>query len=139
MKGLNVMSGYYNDKEETDRSFVDGYYKTGDIGYLNGDILYVTGRKKNLITLKNGKNFSPEAIERELLRLPYVKECLVTAENRNSVDVVVAKILPEGDAGQLKNDLETINRSFPAYMRIGDHELVTREFKKTNTKKIIRN
>ncbi len=138
VKGKNVMSEYYNDKEETARSFTDGYYKTGDIGYLDGDILYVTGRKKNLIILKNGKNFSPETVERELLRLPYVKECLVTTENRNSLDVIIAKILPEGDAGQLKTDIETINRSLPSYMRIDDYELVSGEFEKTSTNKIIR-
>lgn len=162
VKGQNVMSGYYNDKEETALSFADGYYKTGDIGYLDDNILYVTGRKKNLIILKNGKNFSPEVIERELLRLPYVKECLVTAGSRNSADVVIAKILPasnagsdsrtgndgntdnEGNtgngsiAGQLKKDLEAINRSLPSYMRIDDYELVSEEFEKTSSQKIIR-
>ncbi|MDE7447408.1 MAG: AMP-binding protein [Lachnospiraceae bacterium] len=144
VKGWNVMSGYYNDREETDQSFADGYYKTGDLGYLEGDILYITGRKKNLIILKNGKNFSPEAIEKELLRLPYVKECLVTAEVRNSAEVVIAKILlvsnadNDGSGGQLKTDIEAINRSFPAYMRIDDYEIVSKEFKKTSSKKIIR-
>lgn len=156
VKGLNVASGYYNDKEETEQSFVDGYYKTGDLGYLEDGILYITGRKKNLIILKNGKNFSPEAIEKELLRLPYVKECLVTAEIRNSIDVIVAKILPEtsadgnlcagrtnsilidGDVGQIKKDIEAINRMFPPYMRIDDFEIVSKEFEKTSSQKIKR-
>lgn len=93
VKGQNVMSGYYRDREETEQAFVDGYFRTGDLGYLEEDILYITGRRKNLIILKNGKNFSPEVIEKELLRLPYVRECLVTADVRNSTEVVVAKIL----------------------------------------------
>ena len=150
VKGWNVMSGYYNDKEETELSFVDGYYKTGDIGYLEGDILYVTGRKKNLIILKNGKNFSPEVIEKELLRLPYIKECLVMADVRNSAEIVIAKILlvsnadnedkvcNESEAEKLKKDIEAINRTLPSYMRIDDFEIVSEEFEKTSSKKIIR-
>lgn len=147
VKGWNVMSGYYNDREETDRSFVDGYYRTGDLGYLEGDILYITGRRKNLIILKNGKNFSPEVIEKELLRLPYVRECLVMSDVRNSTEVVIAKILLASnigndgsiDAGQLKKDIEAINRTLPSYMHIDDHEIVFEEFEKTSSKKIIRN
>lgn len=153
VKGRNVMSGYFNDKEETDQCFVDGYYRTGDLGYLEGDVLYVTGRKKNLIILKNGKNFSPETVEKELLRLPYIKECLVTAENRNSIDIIVAKILlanktdingnagkvcNDSEAGQLKNDIEAINRKLPSYMRIDDYEIVSEEFEKTSSNKIKR-
>lgn len=150
VKGWNVMSGYYNDKEETELSFVDGYYKTGDIGYLEGDILYVTGRKKNLIILKNGKNFSPEVIEKELLRLPYIKECLVMAGVRNSAEIIIAKILLASNADhkdnvcnqseveQLKKDIEAINHSLPSYMRIDDFEIVSEEFEKTSSKKIIR-
>lgn len=139
VKGRNVMSGYYKDKEETDRSFTEGYYRTGDLGYLEDDILYITGRKKNLIILKNGKNFSPEFIEKELLRLPYVKECLVTADVRNGAEVILAKILPCGNAGQLKNDIDAINRTLPSYMRIDDFEILSEEFEKTSSQKIIRN
>lgn len=150
VKGWNVMSGYYNDKEETELSFVDGYYKTGDIGYLDDDILYVTGRKKNLIILKNGKNFSPEVIEKELLRLPYIKECLVMADVRNSAEIIIAKILlasnadnkdnvcNQSEVDQLKKDIEAINHSLPSYMRIDDFEIVSEEFEKTSSKKIIR-
>ncbi|MDE6742440.1 MAG: AMP-binding protein [Lachnospiraceae bacterium] len=150
VKGWNVMSGYYNDEEETELSFVDGYYKTGDIGYLDDDILYVTGRKKNLIILKNGKNFSPEVIEKELLRLPYIKECLVMADIRNSAEIIIAKILLDSNADnkdnvcnqseveQLKKDMEAINRTLPSYMRIDDFEIVSEEFEKTSSKKIIR-
>ncbi|MDE6530230.1 MAG: AMP-binding protein [Lachnospiraceae bacterium] len=150
VKGWNVMSGYYNDKEETELSFVDGYYKTGDIGYLEDDILYVTGRKKNLIILKNGKNFSPEVLEKELLRLSYIKECLVMADVRNSAEIVIAKILlvsnaenedkvcNESEVEQLKKDIEAINRTLPSYMRIDDFEIVSEEFEKTSSKKIIR-
>lgn len=150
VKGWNVMSGYYNDEGETELSFVDGYYKTGDIGYLDDDILYVTGRKKNLIILKNGKNFSPEAVEKELLRLPYIKECLVMADVRNSAEIIIAKILLASNADnkdnvcnqseveQLKKDIEAINHSLPSYMRIDDFEIVSEEFEKTSSKKIIR-
>lgn len=180
VKGRNVMSGYYKDKEETARSFADGYYRTGDVGYLEDDVLYVTGRRKNLIILKNGKNFSPEAIEKELLRLPYVRECLVAVEVRNAAELVVARILlaaegdgnsgrtvntkeagiagesdREGNSGntdrtgnggigyadiisQLEEDVQAVNRTLPAYMRIDEYEIVTEAFEKTSSGKIRR-
>lgn len=138
VKGPNVMLGYYKDTKATEECMENGYYRTGDFGYKDGNILYVTGRKKNLIILENGKNFSPEPIENKLLELPYVKECLVTSRRNKENSIVIAKIFLEEETDRLEEDIKKINEGFPSYMQIDDYEIVDEEFEKTSTKKIIR-
>lgn len=156
VKGPNVMLGYYKDPEATKACMEDGYYKTGDFGYKEGNILYVTGRKKNLIILENGKNFSPEPIEERILALDYIKECLVTVrkhtrkgvgkserrheQEQKEVSMVVALLFSEEEINTevLEADIRNINATFPSYMQIDDYEIMTEEFEKTSTKKIIR-
>ena len=132
------MLGYYKDDKATAESIEDGYFRTGDFGYKKDNILFVTGRKKNLIILENGKNFSPEVLEAKLMELAYVKECIVTTERRDSNTLVVALIYPEGDAEGVQDDIKRINASFPQYMQIDDYRIVEKEFEKNSTKKIIR-
>jgi len=138
VKGPNVMLGYYKDKKATNESIKNGYFKTGDFGYKKGNVLYITGRKKNLIILENGKNFSPEVIEEKLVELPYVKECIVTTRKQKNNTIIVAKLFIEGDMSSLENDIEKINLVFPKYMHIDDYEIMEEEFEKNSTKKIIR-
>lgn len=98
VKGPNVMLGYYKNEEATAACMRDGYYATGDIGYTEGKVIYVTGRKKNLIILENGKNVPPEYLEDMINGLPYVKESLIVpkrAGGRNRI--LLAKIVPVED------------------------------------------
>ena len=122
----------------TAEAMEDGWYKTGDIGRIENGILYISGRKKNLIILENGKNFSPEFIENELMKLSYVKECLVFPRKNKNHSLIIAKILPEGDCLGIDGDIERINQTLPDYMRIDGYELTDVEYDKTSTKKIIR-
>ncbi|MGM9875299.1 MAG: AMP-binding protein, partial [Bacilli bacterium] len=138
VKGPNVMLGYYKDKKSTRESMKNGYFKTGDFGYKKGNILYITGRKKNLIILENGKNFSPEVIEEKLLELPYIKECIVTTRKRKNNTIIVAKLYIDGEKSSIEKDIERINTIFPKYMHIDDYEIMDTEFEKNSTKKIIR-
>jgi len=138
VKGPNVMLGYYKDKKATSESIKNGYFKTGDFGYKKGNVLYITGRKKNLIILENGKNFSPEVIEEKLNELSYVKECIVTTRKQKNNTIIVAKLYIDGDMSSLENDIEKINSVFPKYMHIDDYEIMEEEFEKNSTKKIIR-
>lgn len=138
VKGPNVMLGYFNDPDATNECMVNGYFKTGDFGYTDGNILYITGRKKNLIILENGKNFSPEQVESKLLELPYIKECIVIPKKQEKNTLLIAKIYLEYKSENLKEDIEKINKSLPVYMRIDDYELMDKEFEKNTTRKIIR-
>lgn len=141
VQGKNVMLGYYRDKEATAEAFDNGWFKTGDLGYVDGDgFLYVTGRKKNLIILSNGENVSPEELENLLLDYDQVKEVVVYAEN----GAITAEVFPnlevdfENMQKQLQDIVDNCNRKLPAYKRIQRLKIRQTEFPKTTTQKIKR-
>ena len=138
VKGSNVMLGYYKNEQATKEAMVKGYYKTGDLGYKKDNVLYITGRKKNLIILANGKNFSPEEIENKLLQLDYIKECVVYLKKDQDKEKIIAKIFLEEPNKKLEADINLINSDLQYYMRIDEYEIIDKEFEKTSTKKIIR-
>jgi len=150
VKGDNVMLGYYKNDAATDDAFTnDGYFRTGDIGYFDEDgFLYITGRKKNLIILSNGKNVYPEEIEEYLLRLDSVKECAVIARcNELGEPVITAIILPDdailalADAeiqAKIKEDVLTVNDKLPSFKQIRNIEIRKTDFEKTSSQKIKR-
>lgn len=111
-KCISVSKGYYNDKEETEKTFQDGWFKTGDLGSIDSDnFIFISGRKKNLIILNNGKNVSAEELEALLYKIPDVTEAVVYGKNNK----IVAEIFSESNNGltnveitketNLKNDL----------------------------------
>lgn len=140
VKGPNVMLGYYKDPASTAACMEDGHFKTGDLGRLEGRILYITGRKKNIIVLKNGKNVSPEPIEERLRGIPYVKECIVTGQARGGDIILLAKLYCEDppDGKRLREDLRKACQTLPSYMQIGDYVLMEQCFEKNSTQKIVR-
>ena len=103
-KGPNVMIGYYNMPELTAETVVDGWFNTGDLGFVDDKgWLYITGRSKNVIVTKTGENIYPEEIEEIVMKSPFVKDCMVYALNRKSEDVVAVQILPDEEAFQERN------------------------------------
>ncbi len=140
VKGDVVFAGYYRDKSQTSEAFQDGWFKTGDLGYIDDDgFLYITGRKKNLIILNNGKNINPEEIEDHFYKLDYVKE-VVVYQNDNQIE---AKIYFGNEnvelyAKQIEHDLNIINNQLPKYKNISKIIIRGTEFPKTSTKKIRR-
>lgn len=145
VKGSSVMQGYYKMPEETANTLVDGWLKTGDLGYVDeDDFVFITGRRKNLIILANGENVSPEELENELSRSPLVKEILVREKDK----VIEAEIFPDCEyakkkhikdiQGRLQELIDAFNKDMPVYKRI--YSLIVREteFEKTPSKKIKR-
>jgi long-chain acyl-CoA synthetase len=134
------MLGYFNNEAATRDTFDGEWFRTGDIGHLDSDgFLFISGRKKNLIVLGNGKNVYPEEIENELLRIEYIKEVVVYAED----DAIVAEVfLDIGGApdcvARLDDDILRINKALPPYKNIGKVRIRDEEFDKTTTKKIKR-
>ena len=152
-KGPNVMLGYYEMEEETAKVLKDGWFCTGDLGYLDKDgFLFITGRKKNVIVLKNGKNVYPEEIEQLINNLPYVSESMVFGLPKNddlvvSVKVVynkdyVAQKFGNIDEGELKEiiwkDIKKINSTLSNYKHIKNLIITDEPMIKTTTQKVKR-
>lgn len=134
VKGDIVMAGYYEDEAATSEVLEDGWFKTGDIGYLDEDgFLFVTGRKKNLIILSNGKNVAPEELEEKILDIAGVKEVVVYVEN----DIITAEVFVDEETG-IQESVMALNKELPGYKRIQRVKFRTSEFEKTTTKKIKR-
>lgn len=140
VKGKMVMLGFYKDKKATDEVLKDGYFHTGDFGYIDKDgFLFITGRKKNLIILSNGENISPEVIEEELSHDEAVSEIIVY-ENNNKL---LAEIYPcekyLGNKSYFDDLIYKYNSKVPKNHQIAFVTLRNNEFPKNNNKKILRN
>ena len=156
VKGPNVMLGYYENEEETNKVIKDGWFYTGDLGYFDEEgYLFLTGRQKDMIVLKNGKKVFPDELEIVINRLNLVKECIVYGipdeKDKNdyklSVKIVydpeVAKQLyPNATEEDLRKilweQIKEINKTFPPYKYIKNMILTDQELVKTTTQKVKR-
>jgi len=156
-RGPNVMQGYYKMPDKTAEVIIDGWFHTGDLGFIDkNDWLYITGRKKNVIVTKTGKNIYPEELEELLKDNPYVKESMVYGleDDQGEGMSVAVQIIPdkeaiEADFGKdksdkeihdiLKESLHIVNEKLPSYKRIRNIVVREDDFVKTTTKKIKRN
>ena len=152
-KGDNVMLGYFKDEEATREALTpDGYFRTGDYGKLgkNGEI-YITGRKKNLIILSNGKNVYPEEIEAEFIAVPGVIDIIVyEGQSKRGLmyNTIVAEVYPDQDyitknnitdiEAHLKKYVDEYNLTAVPYKKIGLLRVRTEEFPKNTLRKIMR-
>lgn len=154
VKGPSVMMGYYKNDEENKKSLKDGWFYTGDYAYIDKDgFLFITGRKKDIIVLKNGKNVYPQEIEFLINKLPYVTESLVYQRERSNTDTMLcAKIVYDKDIikdvlGDKKeeeykniiwNEIKEINKTLPVFKHIKNIDITTEPFVKTTTQKVKR-
>ena len=157
-RGPNVMQGYYENEEETSKVLADGWLHTGDLAYTDKDgYVFICGRKKNVIVLKNGKNVYPEELEVLINNLPYVEECMVFGQPRyNDGDerdlAVCAKIVykkdymrdnhdtedPEAIEAVIRKDIDKINETLPTYKQMLRIVTTDQEMTKTTTGKVKR-
>ena len=150
-RGPNVMLGYYENEEATNEVIKDGWFYTGDLGYKDDDnFFYITGRKKNVIVLKNGKNIYPEELEVLINKLPYVNECIVFGYPKDDDLIVSTKIVYDAkqignnlDEKEIKNkiweDIKKLNNTLPTYKYIKNLFISEEPMIKTTTSKIKRN
>ena len=152
VKGDNVMLGYYNNPEANADVFTeDGWFRTGDVGYLDSDgYAYITGRIKFVIVLENGKNVFPEEIEEYLEGIETIAEsCVIGRKSEDSDEVILtAVIYPDyskfagKDEDEIKNELRktinAVNKKLPSFKQIKAIDVRKTEFEKTTTKKIKR-
>lgn len=138
-----VMKGYYNNEALTNDVMINGYFKTGDIGYIDEDgFIYITGRKKNIIILDNGKNIYPEELESKLALKNEIKEVVVyekdkkiTAEIFPNLEIIPSNVNVEE---YLQKLIDEFNKKLPHYKKIQAIIVRKVEFEKTTTKKIKR-
>ena len=148
------MLGYYENEEETKKCLKDGWFSTGDYGYLDKDgFLYICGRKSDVIVLKNGKNVYPQELEILLNQLPMVEESMVFARNKDSMDTTLcAKIVyneetmynlyGEKTADEKKEIIwkavKEVNQTLPDVKHIKQIIITTEPLAKTTTQKVKR-
>ena len=157
-RGPTVMVGYYNDPKATAEVIdADGWFHTGDIGFLDRDnYVFITGRKKNVIIAPNGKNVFPEELEGYLLALPIVEECMVWGGELNPksewngihATIRVNKEEAQSRLGEdytseelselVEAEVDKINAGMPRFKRIAHVIIREREFDKTTSMKIRR-
>lgn len=153
VKGSNVMLGYFKDAEATAEAIrEDGYFKTGDYGKLDKNgVLYITGRKKNLIILSNGKNVYPEEIENELVATPGVQDIIVyEGKSKRGMEhnAIVAEIYPDKDyidkngitdiRAHLEAYIDEYNKTATPYKKIAVLKVRDEDFPKNTLRKIMR-
>lgn len=158
-RGPNVMLGYYKNEEATRAVIRDGWFYTGDLGYIDGDgYVYITGRKKSLIVTQTGKNIYPEELEEQLIKSQWIKEVLVIPriDHETRKELICALIFPDYELLEeysissditlheedirniLKEEIHKLNENLPVYKRITQFEVREEEFPKTTTLKIKR-
>ena len=152
VKGPNVMLGYYKDHEATAEAFKEGYFRTGDYGKLDrNNVLYITGRKKNLIILANGKNVYPEEIENDLVACPGIQDIIVYEGQSHrgiSYNAIVAEVYPdmeyfekngiEDKKQHIKAFIDEYNKTAVPYKKIAMLKVRDTDFPKNTLRKIMR-
>ena len=154
VKGPSVMLGYYENEEETKKVLKNGWFSTGDFGYIDDDgFLYVTGRKKDIIVLKNGKNVYPQEIEFLINKIPYVVESLVYSREKDNTDTMlcakivydeerIKNLLGEKTEKEYKeiiwNEIKEINKNLPVFKHIKNIKITKEPLAKTTTQKVKR-
>ena len=154
VKGPNVMLGYYNDEENTKAVMKGGWFRTGDLGKIDDEgFIFITGRKKDVIVLKNGKNVFPQELEALVNDIDFVKESFVYGDADETGDVTLkVKIVYDKEAvieelGIMQDNelhdyfvekVKEVNKKMPTYKYIRDVMITDEELIKTTTKKIKR-
>ena len=157
IKSKTLMLGYYENEEATNEVIKDGWFNSGDIGYIDEDgFLYITGRSKNVIVTQNGKNIYPEEIEMLLGNIPEIKECMVYGKEDEGQELIIsAKVIPNMDKIKEKyganeeytdervheiiwEEIKKVNKKLTSYKAIKNLEIKKDDFEKTTTMKIKR-
>lgn len=157
-KGPNVMLGYYKNDKATADTFDGEWFRTGDLGFIDTyGFLHISGRKKNVIISKSGKNVFPEEIEDVLNRSPFIMESMVFGEtDEKEGEIIGAQIVVDAEAfielsetkevqitpelihDVIDGEIRKVNHELPNYKQVKKIHIRDQEFPKTTTQKIKR-
>ena len=153
VKGDNVMIGYFdNDKANASVFTDDNWFRTGDVGYMDGDgYVYITGRLKSVIVLESGKNVFPEEIEEYLANIDLIAESVVVGRSQGRTEKVILTAIVYPDYTKfddnvsedtvlraVQNAINSMNKKLPSYKQVKGVEIRNTEFEKTTSRKIKR-
>ena len=130
VKGENVMLGYWNNEEETNKVLNNGWLSTGDIGEFDGEFLKITDRKKNIIITPGGDNISPTKIESDLNKSDFIEQSLVYGDNK---PYLVCLIVLSSEYKNIKNEeiqkeIEKINKNLSKIEKIKKYFIIKNQF-----------
>lgn len=135
IKGPMVMKGYYKNPQATDEVLKEGWFYSGDLGYFDNDgFLFITGRLKEVIVLSSGKNIYPDEVEKQYLKIEFIKEiCVIGLEEKGMVESLQAVIVPDLEYARksqtsnlqeaLKWEINKVSSQLPQYLRIKGYTL----------------
>lgn len=149
VRGENVCKGYYKNDDATRELFTaDGWMKTGDLGYIEKDNVFLKGRSKAMLLGPNGQNIYPEEIEAKIAMLPYMNESIVVQREKNKIVAIVTidrKALEKDgyiSESEIKNILNQnrakLNNTLATFAQISDFEILDGDFEKTPKQSIKR-
>ncbi len=130
VKGENVMLGYWNKKEETEKVLKDGWLYTGDIGHFESGYLKITDRKKDILITPGGDNISPVKIENDLLKIEYVEQALVYGDNKPYLIAILVLNNNESNVSDenVSKEIETINKNLSKIEKIKKFFVIKDQF-----------
>ena len=152
IRGPVLMKGYYHAPDQTSEALHDGWFRTGDLGFIDGDgYLSITGRSKDVIVLANGENVYPEELETHYSQSPFIKEICVlgiSEDGGSTGEVLHAIVVPDMDEfrrrGQtaimemIRFEIENLSKQVPSFYRIHSLSVRNEPFPRTVTRKLKR-
>ena len=153
IRGAMVFDGYYQNPEATKDAFIDGWFRSGDLGQIDEDgFLFIVGRAKDVIVLPSGKNVHPEDLETHYLKSPLVEELAIIGVEeegeRAGSERLAAIVVPDfaylkansiaNSKEAIRHELDTLGRSLPEYQRVRDYIIRVEPLPRTATNKIKR-
>lgn len=149
LKGINMMDGYVGEPEENANAYEDGWFKTGDLVRLDDDgLLFIVGRKKEVIVLPSGENISPAEVETKFAEIDAVQDCLIYENKENERSGLVLEVYPRkavlaalgvtNPEQYLRDEINKVNEKLPSVQRINKIVIRETDFVRSASMKIVR-
>lgn len=147
LKGINMMTEYYDEPQENEDAYTDGWFRTGDLVRFDEDgFMYITGRKKNVIVLSTGENISPEDVENAFCKFDIIQDAMIYDEVVEGMQILTLEVYPRPmekakipDADEyIMSELKKINASLPTFKRVSKIIIREEDFERTPAMKKVR-